>query len=367
MDPLRKMSEGMNRPVAVLAVAAFIALGTLQAGAGAVRKYEGRTMTVYAGISPRVREDITEYIAPRLKEKFGIELAVEPLGSTVMLEKILAQRARPRVSVAGWDQPVGLQACVMGLCAPIDLAKAPNLRAAYDWAVIKVGGDVKVVATSLIGVGLIYNRDEFARRGLRPPTSWNDLWRDDLRGRISITAPESTWGLAALVMLAKLEGGSEANIEPGFARIKSLLPRLHTIHTWSSELAKLIQLGEVWLGTTGSNMGPALKGQGFPVEWVAPQEGSPVVGGGMSIVANAPYPDVAHEYVNLYFSPEFQVLRARNGGQTPTTRTGYARLSAQEKIDLPLRPLGKLVHLDWATIMQAREGWIERWQREVRR
>jgi putative spermidine/putrescine transport system substrate-binding protein len=367
MNTPGKRSEHSNRPVALLVVAALVVLGTLQTRAGAARRYEGHTMTVYANIAPRVREDITEYIAPRLKEKFGIDLAVEPLGSTAMLEKILVQRARPRVSVAGWDQPVGVHACLMGLCAPIDLARAPNLRAAYDWALIKVGGDIKVVATSLVGVGLIYNREEFARRGLRPPTSWNDLWRDDLRGRISITAPESTWGLAALVMLAKLGGGSEANIEPGFAKIKSLLPRLHTIHTWSSELAKLLQLGEVWLATTGSNMGPALKVQGFPAEWVAPQEGSPVVGGGMSIIANAPYPDVAHEYVNLYFSAEFQALRARNGGLTPTTRTGYAKLSAHEKISLPLRPLGKLVHLDWATIMQAREGWIERWQKEIRR
>lgn len=357
----------MKRLLAVLIVTGMIASGLTMVSAGPVRRYDGHTFTAYLGITPKVSEDVMAYIAPRLKEKFGIGLAVEPMGSTTMLEKVLAARARPRVTIAGWDQPVGLQACSMGLCAPIDLEQAPNLKNAYDWALIKVDGKVQVVATSLLGVGLIYNRDEFARRNLPAPTSWTDLWREDLKGRVSITALESTWGLASLVMLARMEGGGEKNIEPGFTKAKTLLPRVHTIHTWSSEMAKLMLLGEVWMATTGSNMGPALKAQGFPAEWVSPKEGSPLVGGGMSIIARAPYLDVAQEYVNLYMSPEFQALRARTGGVTPTNRIGYGLLSAQEKLDLPLRPLGRVVHLDWTEIMKAREAWIERWHKEMRK
>ncbi|MBI4280198.1 MAG: extracellular solute-binding protein [Armatimonadetes bacterium] len=357
----------MRRAITVLAVAAIVLSSLTAIRAAPGRPYEGRTFSVFVGISPLAREDTAAYIAPRLKEKWGVDLSFELMGSTAMVEKIIVQRANPRVSVANWDEPVGIDACAKGLCANIDLNKIPNIKDVNPIAIHKIDGNVRVLTASIGGVGLIYNRYEFGRRGLKPPTSWYDLWRDDVRGRVSVTALESTWGLSMLAMFAKLEGGRETNVEPAFAKLKTLLPRIHTIHTWSSELAKLMQLGEVWLSTTGANMGPALQAQGFPAEWIAPKEGAAAIGGGTSIIANAPLQDVAHDYLNLVLSPEFQALRARNGGLGPVNRAAFAKLTEKEKQALPIKPLTKLVPLDWASIMRDRQGWIERWHREIRK
>ncbi|MBW2148437.1 MAG: extracellular solute-binding protein, partial [Deltaproteobacteria bacterium] len=207
-----------------------------------------------------------------------------------------------------------------------------------------------------------YNEDIFKKKGLKPPTSWFDLWREDLKGRVSITALESGWGTAAFVTLARLSGGGEDNIDPGYAKVKTLLPNIHTIHTWSSELAKLLQLGEVWMGTTGSNMGPAMKAKGFPAKWIAPKEGSPMMNGGMSIIANAPYRDVSHDFMNIYFSEEFQLRRIKESGISSPIKTVWEL----NKLSITNKYFDKLIQLDWSKINPARPAWTERWHKEIK-
>jgi len=334
----------------------------------AAKKYEGQTMQVLLGITPQAREIVMEFIAPKLKEKWGINLATETMGSTSQIEKIVVMKDNPRITIAGWDIPIGVKAAEMGLAATIDIERAPNLKQLYEWAYTKVNGQLKVLSTSLQGVGIIYNEDIFKKKGLKPPTSWYDLWRKDLSDRISITAPESTWGLSALVTLARLEGGGENNIDPGFKKLKTLLPHIHTIHTWSSELSKLMQLGEVWMGTTGDNMGPAMRAKGFPARWVAPKEGSPMVNGGMSIIKNAPYQDVAYDFLNLYNSVEFQILKTHRSGSLCPNKNVWGKLTEKVKSDFALTPEAseQLLKLDWSEMNKKRAGWTERWHKEMK-
>jgi putative spermidine/putrescine transport system substrate-binding protein len=335
----------------------------------AAKKYEGQTMQVMVGITPRAAEQVREYIAPKLKEKYGIEIAVEAVGSAAMLEKIVVQKDNPRITIAGWDIPVGATAAEMGLAATIDLNKLPNVKDnMYDWCLVRQGNDVKALTTHIGLIGLIYNEDEFKRRGFPPPTSWNDLWKKEYSGRISIVAPESTWGQAALVCIARMEGGGENNIDPGFKKMKTLLPNVHTIYTWSSELSKLMQLGEIWMAVTAVNMAPALREMGFPARWVAPKEGAPMTSAGVSIVAKAPYQDVAYDYLNLYYSQELQLSRVRESGILPVLKTVWNALSLKDREGMAIteKDFDKLVRLDWVKISNEKTKWIERWKREMK-
>lgn len=351
----------------ILTVVALTVLVFNLTPAEGAKKYAGKTMNVYLGITPHARDQVMQHIAPKLKEKWGVDLAAEAIGSGAMLEKILVQKDNPRISVAGWDVVIGMKAAKLGLCETLDMDKAPNLRQLYEWALNNVDGKLQVLASSVSGVGLIYNEDLFKQKNLPLPSSWYDLWRKDLSGRVSITAPESTWGTAALVTFAKLEGGGEQNMDPGFNKYKTLLPHIHTIHTWSSELTKLLQLGEVWVGTTGSNMGVALRDKGFPARWVSPKEGAPMMGGGMSIVKNGPYPEVAYDFVNLYFGAEFQMVRVGTGNAT-SNKAAWEASSEDVKNSFPIRPdkSEKLLKLDWTIINENRAGWTERWHKEMK-
>ena len=336
--------------------------------ASAGKKYDGQTLQVLIGITPQAREQIIQYIAPKLKEKWGIELAVEPMGSTQIIEKIVVMKDNPRITIAGWDVPIGLAAADMDLCETIDPSRFANYKLLYDWAKSKHKGEVKVLAANLTGIGILYNEEEFKANKLPTPTSWYDLWNPVYKGRLSITAPESTWGLALLGMFTRLEGGADGNVDLAFSKLKTLTPDVHTIHTWSSELVKLFQLGEVWMATSGSNMGPSLREAGFPATWIMPKEGAPMANGGMSIVKGSPYQDVAYDFLDLYYSTEFQLHRVRNSGIFSPNSQVWDQLTEKEKAAQPINPdsFSRLVELDWAYIAKQKGAWIERWHKEIR-
>jgi len=340
----------------------------LAAPSYADKKYDGQTMQVMVSISPRAAEQVRELIAPKLKEKYGLDIAVEAVGATAQLEKIVVQKNNPRISIAGWDVPVGMRAAEMGLCSKIDTERLTYFKDMYDWSIIRYNNEVKVLTTSILGVGIIYNEDEFKKRGFAPPASWNDFWRKELAGRISINTPESTWGQAWLVTWAKMEGGGYDNMEPAFKKVKSLVPNIHTIYKWSSELVKIMQMGEVWMAITGSNISASLRSQGYPSRWVAPKEGAPMVNGGVSIIANAPYQDAAHDFLNLYFSPEFQLVRIRESGTVSALKSMWGKLSPKEIEALPIteKDFSRLNQVDWIKIEKDRTAWTERWLKEIK-
>lgn len=213
-----------------------------------------------------------------------------------------------------------------------------------------------MLATNVIGVGIIYREDEFRRRNIPPPTSWADLRRPEVRGRVAITAPQSTWGTAALVMLARNAGGGERNVDPGFAATRTPQPSLHSIFTWTSELSNLWQFGEVWVAVTGNNMAPTLTTAGVPTRFVMPTEGAPIVPGGVSLVNGGPCEAAAYDYLNVYFSDDFQLRRMRGGGVARPSRTAWERVPDAERAGVNLEPadFAKLINLDWSAINTAR-------------
>jgi putative spermidine/putrescine transport system substrate-binding protein len=326
-------------------------------------------MEVLLSISPNHREDVMAYIAPKLKQDLGVTLVAEAIGSATMVDRVTAQAAAPRISIAQWDVPVGIAACDRDVCAPIDLSRVPNAQHLEDWAYSRdASGKLIVLAGGALGVGFLYNADEFTKHHIVPPTSWNDLRHADLAGRLGLTAPQSSMGTAALVMMAKLHGGGEANIGPGFAETKAILANHNTVFTWSSEMSNLMQLGDLWIAVNSSNLAQGLRAKGLPVKFVWPAEGSPAVNSGISLVKGAPCQQAAYEYINLYFGPEFQATRMRNGGGLSASAAAWKLLTPQQLTDLELASddLHKLTSLDWQIINKNRPGWIDRWQREIK-
>jgi putative spermidine/putrescine transport system substrate-binding protein len=325
------------------------------------------SMQVYLAIAPNHREDVMAYIAPKLKEKFNVELVAEAIGSVMMVDRLAAQGANPRVSIVQWDVPIGIAACDKGGCAPIDVEKAPNLKKLPGWGLSKgPSGKPETLTAGVVGVGILYNEEELKKNNLPVPKSWADLKNPQYKGRLGITAPQSSMGTAALVMLARINGGGEQNIDPGFVATKQITPD-NTIFTWSSEMSNLFQLGDLWIAVNSNNIAPALRAKGLPIRFSLPAEGSPTANTGMSLVKGAPCEAAAYEYMNLYFSDEFQAKRMESGTLS-ASKDAWGKITPALKTELGMgaEDLDKFIDLDWRTINTVRPGWIERWTREIK-
>lgn len=344
-------------------------IGTLMA-AGAAQAADSCTeMQVYLNIQPEHREDVVAYIAPRLQKEFGVKLVSEAIGGGEMTQRIVSQGNTPRVSIAHWDAAAAADACSRGLCKPIDMDKAPNTRSIREGLLAAKNGEGYLnLPTNIIGIGLIYDADKLKQNGIDAPSSWSDLSNPKLKDRISFPIPISSYGQAMLVKQATLHGGGVSNIQPGFEAVKKLLPNLNRTYTWTSELSNLIQLGEVWLAVTSSSEAPPLQARGIPVSWVAPAEGAIMLNSGVSLVANGPCEEMAYKYLDLYYSDEFQLLRAKNGGQLTPSKTAWEKLPEDLRSKLGVDPekAESFDKLDWESVAKHRPDWIKQWQREIR-
>ena len=236
----------------------------------------------------------------------------------MMVDRLTAQGAGPRVSIVQWDVPIGIAACEKGQCARHRYRAGTQSEEAARLGPIKGAlGKPVVLTAGVIGVGILYNEEELKKNNLPVPKSWADLKQREYAGRLGITAPQSSMGTAALVMLARINGGGEKNIEPGFRQQRRSCRRTRSspgrrrCRTCSSS-------GDLWLAVNSANIAPALRAKGVPIRFALPSEGSPTANTGMSLVKGSPCEAAAYEYINLYFSDEFQAKRMESGTPSPS-------------------------------------------------
>lgn len=168
--------------------------------------------TIYVGGSGGSTEKLfKETIIPAFETKTGTKVVYVSGNSTDILAKLQAQKGKQEISVALIDDGPMYQAIGQGLCTKVE--DAGSIKELYPNA--RMVGD-KSVGIAFIATGLAYNKEIFAKNGWKAPTSWNDLTDPKYKGKVVIPPITNGYGLLTLVMMAKLNGGGEANIEPGF-------------------------------------------------------------------------------------------------------------------------------------------------------
>ncbi|MFM7011854.1 MAG: extracellular solute-binding protein, partial [Betaproteobacteria bacterium] len=213
-------------------------------------------------------------------------------------------------------------------------------------------------------VGLTYNPEKIKK----PPTSWKDLWSPEYKGRAGITNLNSTLGTGFLVEIAKIFGGSEANIEPGFKALNDLKPNLAAVAANPGALATLFQQGQVDISPGNFNAIQILKARGVPVEFVVPKEGAIAFKTTIHIVKNTKNKDLAVALIEAAMSPDVQTRLMQSPYLVVPTNSKVqmqgeiAKVLVKDQAELKQ----KFVFQDWKKINEQRAQWIERFNREIK-
>ena len=339
----------------------IVAVMGLALGTGGNAWAQGKTLYV-AAYGGSFEQTMRRDIIPPFEKKQGVTVEYVAGNSTDTLAKLQAQKGNQQIDVAIVDDGPMYQGIALGFCA--ELEKAPIYADVYD--VMKYASN-KAVGLGMVGTGIMYARKAFEELKWPAPTSWEDLKDRKYAKKLVIPPLNNSYGVHALVMTARLRGGGERNIEPGFKAFRDEIgPNVLVYEPSPGKMTELFQSGQALIAVWGSGRAKALADTGFAASFVYPKEGGVALGVAACPIAGARNAAEAQSFVQFLLTPEMQKVLAKGAGLGPANKT--VELSAEERVGLPFGDeVKKLIAIDWDVINPVREEWNKRWTREIER
>lgn len=219
------------------------------------------------------------------------------------------------------------------------------------------GGKAVGVHVGLLGI--IYNTEVLAERRLEPPACLRDLAKPDYAGEIRVANPQSSGtAYTELATLAQLFGEDE-----GFKLLAEIGRNVNQYTKSGSAPGKATARSETTIGIGFVHDMVKLKKQGFPVEIVAPCEGTGYEVGAVSIVNGTLKMEAAVKWVDYVISAEAQ----SRGLEVGVCNIPFNPDAATDP-DAPDMAAVKLIGYDFATYgaSDTRERMLSRWESNVK-
>jgi len=336
----------MRRGIAAVMAAAALMLAAGTAGAVEINflTWGGHYLDTY---NPMVKD---------FEKKTGIKVnLVVQAGAKDGLTKITAQRNDPQVDIWGSIQSTAEAAAAAGLLAALKPELLPNLKDVPKGFVTPTSGTVVNSAR-----GIIYRKD------LVPfeIKDWKDLWDPRLKNRVGLSYVIDTG--STLVMAALVGGGSEKDIEPGFAKMREMKPNIAGFFNTDPESVKFLENGEFAVIGYAILANFYLKlGPNSNLRFVMPDKPKFLAGIPFTIVKGrgAEREAAAHKFLDYLLSVEAQEFLTGRFGQIPAN--SKAKLPENLRGAIPEPPLTNVYDVDWGVVNANYAKWKERWDKEI--
>jgi len=345
------------RPFNRIAVAVTLTL----AGIASAPAFAESTLYV-AGVGGSTEQMYKTKVIPAFEKQHNVKVVYVAGNSTETLAKLQAQKGRQQINVAMMDDGPMYQALQLGLCEK--LSDAPVYKDLYPLARLSP----EATGIGVVATGIGYNEEAFKKRGWAAPDSWENLTDPRYKQLLGMPPVTNTYGLHTLVEMARLRGGGEKNIDPGFKSLKDEIgPNVLAWVSAPGEMDGMMQNGDVVMAVYGSGRAVALQSTGFPLKFIYPKEGGIALQiAACSVTPNA-QSELAQAFIQYVLSPEVQEIQARENGFAPVNQT--VKLPPEVAARMPYGPekVNALIKVDWDTINQQRSEWTTRWNRTVER
>lgn len=294
----------MKKELLVLPLAALMLVGASQ-----VAQAKGR-LTVYCS----AQGDWCQKAAETFGKKFDVKVAMTRNGSGSTYAKILAEKENPRGDVwYGGTLDPHSQAGVNGL---LESYKSPNLDKIAEPYRNPAASKMNHSTGIYIGIlGFSVNTDLLKDAKLEMPKCWADLVKPEFKGQVQVASPQSSGtAYTALATFTQMYGEDEA-----FEYLTKLHQNVGQYTKSGSAPGKNAARGETMIGIGFLHDHGKEKAKGFPLELVAPCEGTGYEIGGLSIIKNARNMENAKKFVDWALSKEgMEIAASVQSFQVPT-------------------------------------------------
>lgn len=293
----------------------------------------------------------------------GIKVNYVQGTTSVNYAKVVAQKAHPSVDVLEINPSDLVKGSAQGLFEKVSAADVPAIADLYPQTPATEYGVPQHIAVE----GFAYNSDKFAAAGIPPITKTSDIYNPKLKGHVAMFPPNGNFGIDALVMLAKANGGSETDIDPGFAALK----RLKSDGNWTltpqapadgdAEMAN----GTAWVEYTSSTHANTVASQGAPVVFVSPTD----TGGiseisDLAAVAKTGHRDASMKLINFLVSPEAQQSQA-SAFVGPVNSKAVLSATVAKGVPYGEDVLKSLFVMNQEAIAKNKAQWIQEWNQKL--
>lgn len=312
----------MNRYTTVVA-GAVMALG-----ASASVSYAQGKVTLYCS----AQEDWCQVMARGFEEDTGIKVNMTRKSSGETFAQIKAESANPKGDVwwGGTGDP-HLQAAEEGLTEPYVSAMRSELN---DWAINQAtSANDKTIGIYSGALGYGFNTELLAAAGLAEPKCWRDLLKPEYKGHVQMANPNSSGtAYTTLATIIQLFGEDD-----GFEFMKSLHANINQYTKSGSAPIKAAARGENTIGIVFMHDAVKQAVGGFPIQVVAPCEGTGFEIGSMSIIKDGRNLENAKAFYDWALQADTQSMALTvNAFQVPSNMGADISPSAPKLEDITL-------------------------------
>jgi putative spermidine/putrescine transport system substrate-binding protein len=320
---------------------------------------QGKSINVGTYTGPQ-GDYIHRVVIPKFESDHGCRVFQTQGVTLTQIALMRAQKARPTYSVMFMDD-VGVPiAKDEDLIAPLPRAKIPNLGLALPRFVLDDG---YAVAFAVSAVAPCYNTQL-----AKPIESYEDLWNPALRGKLVIAAPKFNQSVMLLIAAAALVTGKplvEAQFltDKAWDKMAELKPNVQTLY--DSSTTAMLQLSQGQFTVDGPEFSKTVlpyKMRGAPIDMCYPQEGSFAGINTMTLVKNAPDPDLGAAFIDRMLDPAVQKGLAEATFAAPTIRDVHLDAKTAAIVPYPESRMAemKLTTMDWKALNPKRGAIVEK-------
>ncbi len=246
-----------------------------------------------------------------------------------------------------------------GLFDKIDYSKVPNAKKILPVAQKFVEAGYGPAYT-LNRAAIVYNPAKVNGK----ITSWNDLWRADLKGKIAIPEITTTFG-PSMVAMAGQKAGTDVKNDNGVAAYKeleALKPNVVKTYTKSSDLVNMFSNGEIVAAVAADFVVANIKKTMPEAVYVDPVEGAYLNFNTININKNSKNKDLALKFIDYVLSAEVESKTAPLVGDSPINID--VKLDEKTAANLTYgESVNKAKSLDYSFVNKNLKSWIDQWNR----
>ena len=298
------------------------------------------------------------------KEHPNVSVTIVPGSNANYYPKMLAAMQttpdQPLFNIAYINAPTWPKGYAADMWLPLDTARVAN--ALHVLKPYRRPQD-KGVGVGIVLIGLLYNEKDVKTA----PTSWTDLWANPTF-KHKVVLFDYLWEYNGLVMAARLNGGSETNIQPGIRVWSQHTDQIRALITSTDQMQNLLQTGDAWVTAWPKANQAVWAKQGLPFAFAVPKEGAVAFPLYLTVVKGSSAAQIraAQDIINLLLSSYYQSLYAASSYTSPVVDDVRIPAALANDPAFSQAVLNKAILLDEAAIAANSADYTRLWNAEVK-